>query len=388
MSEQSLVIGTKSAVSPWATRPDVREMIERIKTMLPGGQKLSGVEVAGLAQAALAHNLDPFNGEIWCLPGKGLMAGIKGHRRAAHEQINREANGSGNYYVEFYVLNIDEMTLYKIPRRALAFRARLHDSQTTRTYVENIERLLKAGMPWEIVSKIMGDQPFNDGIGYAMPDHPDSDCKACHGTGTIMNKWGKQVNCECFEESKMSMVQRAQKRAEAEALKRRFDLPFTMAIGVNGDADVIDAEFAVHPESVPERDTAEAQAKMQAASAALRGDQEDGLGPQWPAEPEASAAPESKAPATTANSKTTQPSDDNGKVKPAVNKCPAFTAWCNALVATDARAAKYGKAEDPRVANMPHVIMRIAKLGYAEITEANHSQVEAAFKAYIEKAEA
>lgn len=272
---------TSSAVTPWASRQDVRELEERLRTMLPGAQKLSAMELFGLAQASIAHNLDPFNGELWCIPGKGLMAGIKGHRRAAHRQINEEAGGSGNYYVEFHPLNQDEMTLYKIPQRALAFRARLHDSQTTRNYVENIERLLKAGMPWEVVEKIMGDQPFNDGIGYAMPDHPDAQCPYCHGTGFVTNKWGKQVNCECYEDSKMTLVQRAQKRAEADALKRRFDLPFTMAVGVNGDADVVDAEFSVNHDA-PEQDPAETQARMKAASALLRGDQGDlDLGPDW-----------------------------------------------------------------------------------------------------------
>lgn len=252
MTEHAIIKSQQqSAVIPWASRQDVREMEERLKTMLPGAQKLNTMELFGLAQAAVAHNLDPFNGELWCIPGKGLMAGIKGHRRAAHRQINEEASGNGNYYVEFSQIATDEMTALKIPQKALAFRCRLHDSQTTRAYVDSIERMLRASMPWETVSKIMGERPYTEGVGYYVDG----------------------------EATKMTPVQCAQKRAEADALKRRFDLPFTMAIGVNGDSDVIDAEFTVN---VPEQNPAEVQARMQAASKTLRGDQGDiDLAPDW-----------------------------------------------------------------------------------------------------------
>jgi hypothetical protein len=259
--KKALTTKIGSAVTPWASRQDVRELEERLRTMLPGAQKLNALELFGLAQAAIAHNLDPFNGELWCIPGKGLMAGIKGHRRAAHRQINEEAGGNGNYYVEFFQLNPDEMTAFKIPPKSLAFRARLHDSQTTLAYVESIEKMLKAGMPWDVVAKIMGDQPYTEGIGYYVEG----------------------------EQTKMTPVQVAQKRAEADALKRRFDLPFTMAVGVNGDSDMVDAEFSVG-QAQPEQSPAEIQARMGAASKSLRGDHSDiDLGPAWTEYPTGSA---------------------------------------------------------------------------------------------------
>lgn len=255
MSDHALT-KTSTAVTPWASRQDVRELEERLRTMLPGASKLNALELFGLAQAAIAHNLDPFNGELWCIPGKGLMAGIKGHRRAAHRQINEEAGGGGNYYVEFFPISTDEMTALKIPSKSLAFRARVHDSQTTRAYVDSIERMLKAGMPWEVVSKIMGDQPYTEGIGYYVDGEP----------------------------TKMTPVQVAQKRAEADALKRRFDLPFTVMIGVNGDADTIDAEFTLG-QAQPEQDQADIQARMQAGSKVLYGNPDIDLRPKW--EPDA-----------------------------------------------------------------------------------------------------
>ena len=91
----------------------------------------------------------------------------------------------------------------------------MRDTQTINHYTEQIERLLKTGLPWDVVSDIVGSKPYTEGVGYATKS----------------------------EYSKMTLVQRAMKRAEAEALKRRFDLPFGSAVGARGDVDVVDAEF-------------------------------------------------------------------------------------------------------------------------------------------------
>jgi len=221
MNEQMTLTTTRqSAVAPWANREDVRELSERLQAMMPGGNKLTQVEALTLAQAAVAHGLDPLNGELWYLKDRagrpiGLMAGIKGHRRAAHLQMKQE--GGGNYWPEFEELTIDEKPPLGIPPNALAFRCKVRDTQTLNEYVSQIERLSGAGLPWEIVSDIVGARPYTEGIGYAMPDEP----------------------------SRMTRVQLAMKRAEADALKRRFDLPFGSAVGMNGDTDVTNGEFVV-----------------------------------------------------------------------------------------------------------------------------------------------
>jgi len=222
MNEQMTLTATRkqSAVAPWADRDDVRELASRLQSMMPGGNKLTQAEALTLAQAAVAHGLDPLNGELWYLKDRagrpmGLMAGIKGHRRAAHLQMKQE--GGGNYWPEFEELTIDEKPPLGIPTNALAFRCKIRDTQTLNEYVSQIERLSGAGLPWEIVSDIVGARPYTEGIGYAMPDEP----------------------------SRMTRVQLAMKRAEADALKRRFDLPFGSAVGVNGDTDVTNGEFVV-----------------------------------------------------------------------------------------------------------------------------------------------
>lgn len=212
------VLTKTSAITPWAARQDVRELGERLQTMMPGAQRLTKPEALALAQAAVAHGLDPFNGELWFLKDKngrslGLMAGIKGHRRSAHRQMAEE--GGGNYWPDFDVLSIDEKAALGIPPDALAYRCRIRDTRTIEHYVSQIERLLKAGLDWDIVSDLVGARPYTEGIGYAQKS----------------------------ERSKMTLVQRAMKRAEAEALKRRFDLPFGIAVGTANSLDVIEGEF-------------------------------------------------------------------------------------------------------------------------------------------------
>ena len=70
----------------YGERDTLSEMTYRIKQCVPGGTRLQDNEVKSLAQVALATGLNPFTGEIWYIPGKGPMAGIKGLRRRAREQ--------------------------------------------------------------------------------------------------------------------------------------------------------------------------------------------------------------------------------------------------------------------------------------------------------------
>lgn len=240
MGEMALTKQENNAISAWAERGDVRELANRLQITIPGGKKLSEVEALTLAQAAVAHGLDPFNGEIWLIPGSGLMAGIKGHRRAAHRQIQEE--GGGNYWPEFEgPLSADEKADLAIPQDALAFRCKLRDTQTIDHYVRTIERLGGAGLTWEIIEEVVGHRPYTPGVGYAMPNEP----------------------------SKMTLVQRAMKRAEADALKRRFDLPFGAGVGsANDNDDVLEGEFVDTSRSL-------SQETLEEARASLRGDGKD-----------------------------------------------------------------------------------------------------------------
>ena len=196
-------------IAPWGDRNEIREIARRVQLMAPGAKKLKENEALALAQGAISHGLDPFNGEIWYIPGSGLMAGIKGLRKAARQQI------AGNFWAEFEEIgDPDERKTMMIPEGALAYRCILRDSETIRAYADGWKQMKADGVPAEIIPDILGKRPYTVGIGYF--------------------KGG--------ETTKMDPAQVAMKRAEADALKRRFDLPFAIAGEGNGEA--IEAEWA------------------------------------------------------------------------------------------------------------------------------------------------
>ena len=225
---------------------DIDNLALRIRDLMPGGNKLTVPESLALAQVALIHGLDPFNGELWYLKNQdgtpiGLMAGIKGHRRAARVQIERE--GGGAHWCEFDLLAKEEKAAFSMPADALAFRCRLFDSINLRTYSETVERMMKAGVPWEDVKTMLGARPYNVGYGYFTPG----------------------------EKTRMKPGACAMKRAEADALKRRFDLPFGDGVGQAVDQDdAIDGEYKVTGPTDAQRETI--AARQEAISSTLYGD--------------------------------------------------------------------------------------------------------------------
>ena len=194
--------GNGQALANYGSRAEVLEFVGRLRTMLPGGDKLSDGQIKALAQASLATGLDPLNGEIW-MTDKGLMIGVKGLRRKGHEQVQ------GNYWVELQpITDKERRDLLQIPADGLAFEARLFDSENLRTFAETCERLLKAGIPWEAVERMVGSRPYTVGIGVFKKGEP----------------------------SRMPPAQCGMKRAEADALKRRFDIGFA-DIPVEGEPE-------------------------------------------------------------------------------------------------------------------------------------------------------
>ncbi len=156
----------ESRIAPWGDRAEVREIANRVRLMAPGAKKLSENEALALAQGAVAHELDPFNGEIWYIPGSGLMAGIKGLRKAARKQLKE----GENFWCEFIpILDPDKRKLYQIKEGALAFEAELRDTQTLMTYSNAWKDLADSGIPVDVIPQVVGKQPFTLGIGIYEP---------------------------------------------------------------------------------------------------------------------------------------------------------------------------------------------------------------------------
>lgn len=196
-----------TALTPFGGRDEVRELKARLEFMaltLPGGKRLDTKQITALAQASIAHGLSPFNGEIWILPS-GLMIGIKGLRKKAREQ--------DAFSVEFrQIINPEEKAALGIPANALAFEARLSVASAILAFAAEFIKLMKAGVSETTAFRILGERPYTSGYGYHLPS----------------------------EQTKMTPIQCAYKRAEADAIKRAFDVP----LGLNASGDDNPTEFS------------------------------------------------------------------------------------------------------------------------------------------------
>lgn len=169
-------------VSGYGSRGEVKEMADRLTSMLPGVKKAGPMNALALAQVAVRMGLNPFVGEIWLIPSQGgtfsIMTGIKGLRRAARSQA---AADDGFYTVSFRLPHEDELTGMKIKQGDIIRACDLYLSG------EGAKRF----------HAFTGVVPMFIGIGI-------------YRSG---------------EATRMEPLQVARKRAEADALKQAFDLP-------------------------------------------------------------------------------------------------------------------------------------------------------------------
>jgi hypothetical protein len=190
-----------------AARTEVREMVDRIKAGMLGSSEWPAQAVIAMAQASIAHGLDPWNGEIYVLHNKntgetGLMVGIKGLRKAARKQMPPREQ----FYTHFKAVlpgsedwkryGLDEETNKGSVTMAVVCVLRRSDVQAK--HVEILERLHALGMTLGDAIEMAGPLPSYEGVGIVRSN----------------------------ERSKMEKGQLARKRAEADAIKQAFDLPF------------------------------------------------------------------------------------------------------------------------------------------------------------------
>lgn len=192
---------------------EVYSLAKRIKVMVPGGSKLSDSEAQALAQVSLVTQCNPFIGEIWYIPGRGPMIGIKGARRHGNETVKR-AGGESAYFTAELKPCAGDVAGYKgdIKDLAAAYECIVEDSVSTKLYqamfIETLNALRASGSPDPVgeAREICGKRPQWKGYGYS----------------TVS------------ENSKMNKQALAMKRAEADGLKHRFDIPFGADVA-NGD---------------------------------------------------------------------------------------------------------------------------------------------------------
>lgn len=208
IEKQSLVIGT------YGDRDEIMSLAKRIKVMVPGGSKLNDAEAQALAQVSIVTHLNPFIGEIWYIPGRGPMVGIKGARRCGNEQIE-DAGGRDAYWnADLIPCSPEEAGAPDPSKVAASYKCVITDSVSTIKYqkmlLETIRALREAQSPDPVgdAKEIVGKRP--QWIGY--------------GFSTIE------------EQSKMNKQALAMKRAESDVLKRKFYIPFGAGVGEGDNA--------------------------------------------------------------------------------------------------------------------------------------------------------
>jgi len=226
MTDQSLAVRSGSnALAMFGERDDIKEMAERLRKMMPGTVSLSDTEALTVAQIAVAHGLDPFNGEVWPLKSDkdgqtkwyGVMVGIKGLRKCAHRQAVSE---NGTYWTEEPRQVPPEK--YGEPATSIVYECWLRDSITMQAYGKSLHSLTDAGMPYSEAVQFVGKPPVKIGVGIATPN----------------------------ERSKMTIHARAKKRAEADAIKQRYDVSFAGAYTEGDQLPVEPAESEAIGETV------------------------------------------------------------------------------------------------------------------------------------------
>ena len=204
----------------FGTSEDIHAMARRIKLMCKGGDKLREDEALALAQVATVTNLNPFIGEVWYIPGSGPMIGIAGARRTDQEAT--KANG-GYSTVELIPCPPDEAGATEAEAKdvAAAFRAEITDTAATLEYqkmfVATLASLRESGVsdPVGVAREICGPRPKWIGYGFSKKN----------------------------ESTRMSKVQAARKRAEADALKKKIIIPFGAQLAdTDISPDYVDAQ--------------------------------------------------------------------------------------------------------------------------------------------------
>jgi len=233
LDEKRLARGNEflHALQPYGQVQVVREMARRIQALDKNEIKLNGGEAAHLAQLAVAHDLNPFSGEIWgwVQVKKGerhfsWMPGRRGIIRHANQQSEKKG---AEWWSDDRVLTRAEKAALFILEDAIAYECRVFESTTWNPWNETFNNLIAGGIEAKEALRLVGNPPSSSGIGVLTQSEIK---KMPYG-------------------NKMPHANRAKKRALMEALKGKFSLSFGGSAG-NGGGDtfedyIVDSEGAI-----------------------------------------------------------------------------------------------------------------------------------------------
>lgn len=227
-------IATIKQTTALTTNDIARELAGRLKFMIQNGRALQDNEVFALAQYCAANDLNPFSGEAYYIPSAGPCPGIAGWRKKAQEQLNWEAAAQNENGAHFWVETREATTEeagHDPNAGDIAMFVTLHDWLTNkrwrRAFFDTLRELKEVGYNLEDATaqaKVMvGPEPVWTGV------------------GVVYQK-------ENFGGDKFNRAERASKRAEKIALRKRFprvNLP--EPTGADAGSDVYDTSFTIEP---------------------------------------------------------------------------------------------------------------------------------------------
>lgn len=226
---------------------EARRFARRLKFMIVNGQKLTDQEVYALAHYSAANQLNPFAQECYYMPGVGPVTGIVGFRRKARESIQDEVkkwmdigikfDGPQNYWLEKRPATHDEAMFQD---GDIAIHVTLHDSMARRQWQKDfflaMRELREAGCTdfkecKKLAEEMVGNEPVWTGVGVVSQGE----------------KFGADGKPEKYDRT-----ERAEKRAEKQALKKRFPSLQQYDVKVDDqaiDVDAVDVSFSVEEEA-------------------------------------------------------------------------------------------------------------------------------------------
>ena len=238
-----------------ADRALVSEIAARLKLMISNGKKLTNDEALALAQYSVATDLNPFLGECYYLPGMGPGPGIAGWRKKAQERLDEECKlanePSSRFWVDY------EETNGELEKKDgdIAVKVVLHDSLTKTAweqsklshFIKSVSAGLNKDDAWDIAERLAGSEPTWSGIGIV-------------------------YKAENFGPDKFNRYERACKRGEKTALRKRFQsIRLDEPVGFDSGGAIIDV-YPVEDEiqqaiedntPQPERTTEQIQAELE-----------------------------------------------------------------------------------------------------------------------------
>lgn len=202
-----------SAVTKFGESDAIDAMRKRIMTMIPGAIEAPQDVVWAAAQLAVAHGLNPFNGEIYIMPvGKKKVGNDWVDDYRAHigvKGLRKKARQSSNFMTQFRVMTADEVSAIRremydagdVGVECTLFRMDVA-TQCARIGIEYLP-VIAVGL-WRIKAQ------YHNGKKEWMPDN-------------IPNTWTAEHV--------------AKKRAEINAIKEAFDVSFDVGDPAQGGDD-------------------------------------------------------------------------------------------------------------------------------------------------------